>query len=66
MLLEKAKYRSLRLGRGNDTRPILFYIPPAPPVGGGEIVKDFGDGEKNVRGKKRKFGENITFGSTKP
>ena len=38
-----------------------------PPVGGGKI-KGSGDGEGNLRGKKekkRKFGENITFYSTK-
>ena len=45
---------------------ILFYIPP--PGGGGKIIKGFGDGGKKLRGKKekkRKFGENKTFGSTK-
>ena len=44
---------------------IIEFSPP--PVGGGEI-KGSGDGEENQRGKKekkRKFGENITFDSTK-
>ena len=32
-------------------------------LGGG--IKGFGDGEGGKKKKKRKFGENITFGSTK-
>ena len=38
------------------------------PSGGGGEIKGSGDGEGNQRGKKekkRKFGENITFDSTK-
>ena len=45
---------------------ILEFSPP--PVGGGKKIKRSGDGEGNLRGdkeKKRKFGENITFYSTK-
>ena len=30
----------------------MFYIPPPP--WGEKIIKGFGDGGKNVRGKKRK------------
>ena len=35
-----------------------------PPVGGGEIIKEFGEREGKRR-KKRKIGEKITFGSKK-
>ena len=45
----------------------LYIIEFPPPWGGGKI-KGSGDGEENQRGKKkkkRKFGENITFDSTK-
>ena len=44
----------------------IVEFPPSP-WGGGEI-KGSGDGEGNQRGKKeqkRKFGEKITFDSTK-
>ena len=47
--------------------PGLYIIEFPPPPWGGEI-KGFGNGEENQRGKKekkRKFGENKTFGSTK-
>ena len=45
---------------------IVLYSPP--PVGGGKIIKGFGEREgkgRRKKEKKRKFGENITFGSTK-
>ena len=44
----------------------LYILEFPPPVGGG--IKGSGDGERNLRGKKekkRKFGENITFYSTR-
>ena len=46
----------------------LYIIEFSPPPGGGGKIKGSGDGEGNQRGKKekkRKFGENITFDSTK-
>ena len=30
-----------------------------------KLIKGFGDGEGNLRGEKRKFGDNQTFGSNK-
>ena len=51
----------------NDYQACIFLSFPPPRVGG-EKIKGSGDGEGNLRGKKekkRKFGENITFYSTK-
>ena len=45
-----------------------IFLSFPPPGGGGKKIKGSGDGEGNLRGKKekkRKFGENITFYSTK-
>ena len=54
---------------GVDGKAGLYIIEfSPPPVGGGKKIKGSGDGEGNLRGKKekkRKFGENITFYSTK-
>ena len=47
--------------------PVYCSVFP-PPGGGGKIIKGFGDWGKNSRGekeKKRKFGENKTFGGRK-
>ena len=47
----------------------MIEFPPLPrPLPTGGKIKGFGDGEENQRRKKekkRKFGENITFDSTK-
>ena len=46
----------------------LVFPSNKPLCGGGGEIKGSGDGEENQRGKKekkRKFGENITFDSTK-
>ena len=46
----------------------LYILEFPPPGGGGKKIKGSGDGEGNQKGKKEKkrnFGENITFYSTK-
>ena len=54
--------------RSGDREAGLYILEFSPPGGGGKKIKGSGGGEENLRGKKekkRKFGENITFYSTK-
>ena len=52
----------------SSKRQACIFLSFPPPGGGGKRIKGSGDEEGNLRGKKekkRKFGENITFYSTK-